>query len=108
MDYSSDSEGRVVTHCQTLLPKSGGWDGKYSVELVDGEGEGDGDEAFVAAHAELLHCRMGHVGKVALDRLIRKDLVRGLEGGVFEEVGVCRGCELARSRPHPHHPVEPA
>ena len=77
----------------TLLPGSAGHE-EYAVESVDEEGEGDGDEAFVAVDAGLLHRRMGHVGKVALDRLVR-DLVRGPESGVVGEVGVCQGCELA-------------
>lgn len=62
----------------------------------------------MADDVEVLHCWMGHVGKVALDRLVKEDRVRGLEGAVLGEVGVCRGCELARLRPHPHHLVGPA
>ena len=62
-----------------MLPRSAE-QGEFAIE-VDGEGEGDDDEAFVAIDAELLHRRMGHVGKVALDRLVRVDLVRGLEVG---------------------------
>ena len=40
-------------------------------------------------------------------RLGKEELVRGLEGGVIGEMGVCRGCELGKplAKPHPSKDV---
>lgn len=51
--------------------------------------EEDAFEVMVAiVDIELQHRRMGHMGSVALKRLGRDDLVRGLAGGVVGKLGV--------------------
>ena len=45
---------------------------------------------------ELLHRRLGHMGKTAMARLVKEDLVRGMEGGADGELGICRGCECGK------------
>ena len=65
------------------------------------------EEALVAAlDVKVLHKRVGHFGKVGMERLAREGLVKGLEGGVAGEMEMCEGCELSRPRPHPHRPVD--
>ena len=59
-----------------------------------------------AIDVKVLHRRVGHLGKVGMERLARDGLVRGLEGGVAGEMEMCEGCELSRPRPHPHRPVD--
>ena len=114
MGMKEDSEGRVVIDCTTLLPdcaafpaetvEVGGGESKEQVEEVK---EAEKEEALVAAiDAKVLHRRVGHLGKVGMERLARKGLVRGLEGGVAGEMEMCEGCELSRPRPHPHRPVD--
>ena len=58
---------------------------------------------MAAVDMELLHRRLGHMEKTAMIRLGKEDLVRGHEGGVIGEMGVCRGCELGKplAKPHP-------
>ena len=43
------------------------------------------------------------MGKRAMTRLGKEELVRGLEGVVVREMGVCRGFELGKplAKPHP-------
>ena len=43
------------------------------------------------------------MGKTAMIGLGKEEMVRGLEGGVVGEMGVCRGCELGKplAKPHP-------
>ena len=57
---------------------------------------------MAAIEVELLHRRMGHMGRATLARLERDDLVRRLKGGLVG-LGECHGCELgkAQSRTHP-------
>ena len=65
------------------------------------------EEVLVAAiDVKVLHKRVGHLGKVGMERLAWEGLVRGLEGGVAGEMEMCEGCELSRPRPHPHRPVD--
>ena len=41
------------------------------------------EEALVAAiNVNLLHRRVGHLGKAGMERMAREGLVRGLEGGL--------------------------
>ena len=66
--------------------------------------EGDREEVQIAAvDIGLLHRRLGHMGKSAMTRLGREEMVRGLEDGMAGELGVCRGCELGKplAKPHP-------
>ena len=52
------------------------------------------EEVLTAAvDIELLHRRLGHMGKTAMARLVKEDLVHGMEGGADGELGICRGCE---------------
>ena len=48
--------------------------------------------------------RLGHMGKTAMSRKWKEELVRGLEGVVAGELGVCRGCELSKALAKPHSP----
>ena len=93
-----DAEGRAVVDGKTLLPPI-----PFLTSMLPPVEE-LAEEAFVAAvDMELLHRRLGHMGKTAMARLEKGDLVRGLEGGVVGEMGVCRGCELGKplAKPHP-------
>jgi len=93
-----DGEGRSVLNCMTMLPPPSSPPVMLlPVEFVP-------EEVLVAAvELELLHRRLGHMGKTAMTRLGKEGLVRGLEGGVVGEMGVCRGCELGKplAKPHP-------
>ena len=51
---------------------------------------------------ELLHKRLGHTSKTGMERLVRKQMVRGLEGGMQGGLEMCRGCQLGRSSEHKH------
>ena len=96
-----DVEGRAVVNCKTLLPPIPPLlSSLLPVEKV-------AEEAHVAAvDLELLHRRLGHMGKTAMARLGKEELVRGLEGGVVGEMGVCRGCELGKPLAKPHPPKD--
>ena len=48
----------------------------------------------VAIDVKVLHKRVGHLGKVGMEGLARKGLVKGLEDGVAGEMEMCEGCEL--------------
>ena len=39
----------------------------------------------------LLHRRLGHTSQSVIERLLHEHMVRGLEGGVKGEFGMCRG-----------------
>ena len=45
---------------------------------------------------ELLHKRLGHTSQSVIERLVREQMVRGLEEGVKGEFGMCRGCKMGR------------
>ena len=65
------------------------------------------EEAHVAAvNMELLHRRLGHMGKTAMIMLGKEKLVRGLEGSMARELGVCRGCELGKPMAKPQPPKD--
>ena len=51
---------------------------------------------------DLLHRRLGHTSQSVIERLVRDQLVRGLEEGVTREMGMCRGCKMGRSNEKPH------
>ena len=51
---------------------------------------------------DLLHRRLGHTSQSVIERLVREQLVRGLEEGVTGEMGMCRGCKMGRSSEKPH------
>ena len=69
--------------------------------------EEEKEEALVGAiDVKVLHKRVGHLGKVGMERLAREGLVKGLEDGLDREMEMCKGCELSRPRPHPHRPID--
>ena len=39
---------------------------------------------------DLLHRRLGHTSQSVMERLVREQIVRGLEEGVKGEFGMCR------------------
>ena len=57
---------------------------------------------MAAVDIELLHRRLGYMGKTA--KLGTQKLVRVLEGGMVGGLGVCRGCELGKPLAKPHPP----
>ena len=56
---------------------------------------------------ELLHRRLGHTSQSVIDRLVREQMVRGLEEGVKGEFGMCRGCKMGRSSDMKHPRKDP-
>ena len=56
---------------------------------------------------ELLHRRLGHTSQSVIDRLVREQMVRGLEEGVKGEFGMCRGCKMGRSSDIKHPRKDP-
>ena len=52
---------------------------------------------------ELLHRRLGHTSQGGMERLVREQLVRGLEEGIKGDFGMCRGCKLGKfsGKSHP-------
>ena len=56
---------------------------------------------------ELLHKRLGHTSQGGMERLVREQLVRGLEEGIKGDFGMCRGCKMGRSSEHAHPRKEP-
>ena len=57
---------------------------------------------------ELLHKRLGHTSKSGMERLVREQMVRGLEEGMQGDLGMCRGCQLGRLSEHKHPRKSPA
>ena len=51
---------------------------------------------------DLLHRRLGHTSQSVIERLVREQMVRGLEEGVKGEFGMCRGCKMGRSSENSH------
>ena len=51
---------------------------------------------------ELLHKRLGHTSQGGMERLVREQLVRGLEEGIKGDFGMCRGCKLGKSSEKSH------
>ena len=51
---------------------------------------------------ELLHRRLGHTSQGGMERLVREQLVRGLEEGIKGDFGMCRGCKLGKSSEKSH------
>ena len=72
---------------------------------------GDESEAEVLGgkgiQMELLHKRLGHTSQSVIDRLVREQMVRGLEEGVKGEFGMCRGCKMGRSSDMKHPRKDP-
>ena len=56
---------------------------------------------------ELLHKRLGHTSQSGMERLVREQMVRGLEEGVKGEFGMCRGCKLGRASDIKHPRKDP-
>ena len=79
-------------------------------EAEENEG-GDEAEAEVLGgkgiQMELLHRRLGHTSQSVIDRLVREQMVRGLEEGVKGEFGMCRGCKMGRSSDMKHPRKDP-
>lgn len=78
---------------------------------VEGNGGGEETEAEVLGgkgiQMELLHRRLGHTSQSVIDRLVREQMVRGLEEGVKGEFGMCRGCKMGRSSSMKHPRKDP-
>ena len=57
---------------------------------------------------ELLHKRLGHTSQGGMERLVREQMVRGLEEGMKGDFGMCRGCKMGKSSEisHPRKPQE--
>ena len=51
---------------------------------------------------ELLHKRLGHTSQGGMERLVREQMVRGLEEGMKGDFGMCRGCKLGKSSEKSH------
>ena len=56
---------------------------------------------------ELLHKRLGHTSQGGMERLVREQLVRGLEEGMKGEFGMCRGCKMGKSSEKVHPRKDP-
>ena len=46
---------------------------------------------------EFFHRRLGHTAQSGMERFVREQMVRGLEEGMKEEFGMCRGCQMLKS-----------
>ena len=85
MGMKEDSEGRVVIDCTTLGPDCATFPaetmevgGEKSEEPEEVAKEEEKEEALVAEiDVKVLHRRVGHLGKVGMERLARDGLVRG-------------------------------
>ena len=51
---------------------------------------------------ELLHRRLGHTSQGGLERLVREQLVRGLEAGIQGDLEMCKGCKMGKSSEQKH------
>ena len=70
--------------------------------LNDG-GEMEGEVLGVKGISmELLHKRLGHTSQGGMERLVREQMVRGLEEGMKGDFGMCRGCKLGKSSEKSH------
>ena len=114
MGMNEDSEGRPIIDCTTLPPdskpsqqkwwRSRGRKWRSQERWLKKE---KNEEALVAAlDVKVLHKRVGHLGKVGMERLDREGLDKGLEGGQAREMEMCEGCELSRPQPHHHRLVD--
>ena len=63
---------------------------------------------FAATDIGLLQRRTGHAAVSTFHKLARPGFVRGLEGGLVGELGVCRGCKLGKPLAKPHPQKDPA
>ena len=70
-------------------------------EEMEGEMEGEilGGKGI---SMELLHKRLGHTSQGGMERLVREQMVRGLEEGMKGDFGMCRGCKLGKSSEKSH------
>ena len=76
----------------TRLKEADGEEVKIEGEVLGGKG----------VQMELLHRRLGHTSQSVIERLVREQMVRGLEEGVKGEFGMCRGCKMGRSSEKNH------
>ena len=59
------------------------------------EYEGDMEGEVLGAKGvemDLLHKRLGHTSLSVMDRLVREQMVWGLEEGIKGDMGMCKGC----------------
>ena len=56
---------------------------------------------------ELLHKRLGHTSLSVMQRLVKGQMVRGLEEGAVGEYQMCRGCKMGRSSEKKSSPEGP-
>ena len=79
--------------------------------LKEGESEKGVIEAEIlggkGVNMELLHKRLGHTSQSVLERLVREQMVRGLEEGVVGDFKMCRGCKMGRSSEKSHPRKDP-
>ena len=57
---------------------------------------------------ELLHKRLGHTSQSGMERLVRRQMARGLEEGMKGEFGMCKGCKTGKSSEATHPRKDPA
>ena len=50
----------------------------------------------------LLHRRLGHTSQGGMERLVREQLVRGLEAGIQGDLEMCKGCKMGKSSEQKH------
>ena len=98
---SEDEEGKTIVNCRTYQPTL-----LPSFPMLMFIKEVEEEVQVAAVEIGLLHRRLGHMGKSAMIRLMKEELVRGLEGGVAGKLGVCRGCELGKPLGKPHPPKD--
>ena len=72
------------------------------VEKMEGEVLG-GKEISM----ELLHKRLGHTSQGGMERLVREQMVRGLEEGIKGNFGMCRKCTMGRLSEKSHPRKDP-
>ena len=56
---------------------------------------------------ELLHRRLGHTSQRGLERLVKEQMVRGLEDGIKGDLNMCRVCKMGKASEPPHPRKDP-
>ena len=51
---------------------------------------------------ELMHKRLGHTSLSGMERLVREQIVRGLEDGIDGDFGMCKIYKMGKSSEKPH------
>ena len=74
------------------------------------EYEGDMEGEVLGAKGvemDLLHRRLGHTSQSVMERLVREQMVRGLEEGIKGAMGMCKGCKMGKASGTPHPRKDP-